>query len=180
MAFNLSDDLSLKKVFFDSRMGSGAINDTDFCTPKLVLQVIYIILLIFHVRSTVLSGSYRSGFITLLLIFIWIYINLLYQTKLCNIAGEIGNSIRMHELFYIIMQYMPYIIILCCIYSMGSAALMATSFVGPLTGSVKKGFVTKFKKENNTDPVIETEPVTETELVTETEPVTETATDSES
>jgi hypothetical protein len=44
------------------------------------------------------------------------YINLSYQTKLCIIPGDIGNSIRIHQLFLMIISWIPYLFILYMFY----------------------------------------------------------------
>lgn len=145
---DLDEALSIKNVLFKYTLD--ALNK-PICTPKLVLQIIYIILLLVYINMIILSGAYKKGFIPLIGILAWMYINLLYQSKICNISGDLGYRIRVHELLNIMFQYIPYILVLIFLLTISYIADKTNKLAGiaqPFIDAIKESFLLQFLKKN--------------------------------
>ena len=145
---DLDEALSMRNVLFKYTLDT---LDKPICTPKLVLQIIYIILLLVYINMVILSGTYKEGFIPLIGILGWMYINLLYQSKICNISGDLGHRIRVHELLNIMFQYIPYILLLIFLLTISYIADKTSKLAEiarPLTDAIKESFLLQFLKKN--------------------------------
>ena len=138
--------LSFKNVFFKYTLDT--MNE-GICSPKLVMQIIYIILLLLQIRNTIIYGSYLSGFFTLIGLLFWIYINLLYQTKLCGVESPLGNSIRIHELFFILIKWIPLLLFILVLYIASSWLATSMTLIKPVSTKFTKGFTKEFNKKTN-------------------------------
>ena len=106
---------NIKDVYFKYTLDT-VEDKNSICISKIVLQIIYIIIILHQIRTTFINKTWKNGIIMLVLLLVWIYINLSYQSKLCSISGNLGSTIRIYELIFILMRWAPYFILLFIIY----------------------------------------------------------------